>query len=166
MTIDDNPFKHDSECTEECPACRWRMGEMKKQLDSPKSSSPNPRLRGVELLARQRTTRGAHATPRSGTRGSDVFKRLRIEDRSRRKMAEDEAALVNLYGRETFEQRRARYAKAREAYVQAAKDRLGRIKPLHHDHDTWGGCYLCLWYEVYPDGNGPSVNQDRSGEGL
>ena len=88
-----------------------------------------------------------------------------IEDRSRRRMAEDEAALVKLYGKETFDQRRARYAKVREAYVQAAKDRLGRVRPSHHDHDTWGGCDLCLWYEVYPDGNGPSVNQDRSGKG-
>jgi len=40
MTIDANPYKHDSECTEACPACRWRMGEMKKQLDSPEPYSP------------------------------------------------------------------------------------------------------------------------------
>jgi ribosomal protein L32 len=42
MTIDDNPYKHDSDCTEACPACRWRMAEMKKELDSPKPSSPCP----------------------------------------------------------------------------------------------------------------------------
>jgi hypothetical protein len=74
-----------------------------------------------------------------------------LEDRSKRRMVEDEAALVKLYGKETFDQRRVRYAKEREAYVQAAKDRLGRTRPSYHDHDTWGGCDLCLWYEVYPE---------------
>src|ERR1700674_1686599 len=45
MTTNDNPYRHDSECTEACPACRWRMGEMKKQLDSPTpDSSPKPSL--------------------------------------------------------------------------------------------------------------------------
>jgi hypothetical protein len=78
-----------------------------------------------------------------------------IEDWSRRMMAENDAALVKLYGKETFEQRRARYAKEREAYVQAIKKMLGRIRPSYHDHDTWEGCVLCLWYEVYPDGECP-----------
>jgi hypothetical protein len=55
-------------------------------------------------------------------------------------------------GGETFEQRRARYAKERATYVQAAKDRLGRTRPSGHVHDTWGECDVCLWYEVYPDG--------------
>jgi len=85
-----------------------------------------------------------------------------IEEWSRRKMAEDDAALVERYGKETFEQRRARYAKERAAYVQAVKDSLGRIKPSLHNHDNWGGCDVCMWYEVYPDGKGPESNEDTS----
>ena len=35
-----NPYRHDSDCSYDCPACRWNMNKMKEVLNAPKPLQP------------------------------------------------------------------------------------------------------------------------------